>query len=148
MLKRSVVALCVAASVAGCGRDQSLPANEAYEYTLSEDGPADTRDRQTYESLGDVTFTRNQKYKLVGQTEASRMPHFVVLSITKRIGKKVISRNSTSPVFMNDGTYNLECSHYYDVKISKGEDSVDDPQCTVKLLGVLKSDAPAKLRPS
>lgn len=146
-MKAYFVIAMAASCLAGCQKVSSQSGEEAYTYTLTEDGSAETRDRHEYASLGDVTFSRVQKYKLVAQTEAARKPHFVVLSVTKKVGKKVVDRDSTAPVFMRDGTYNLECSQYYDVK-PKDEAGVDDPQCSLKLLGVLKSDAPATLKAS
>ncbi|WP_230630655.1 hypothetical protein [Sphingomonas sp. Leaf37] len=119
-------------------------AKQTYAYTLTATGSPETKDRNSYPSLGDVTFTRVQKYKLVGTTDVTRQPHFLVISVTKKVGKKIIDRDVVAPVFVKDGTYEIECAHYYDVKPAQ-EATVDDPQCTLKLLGILKADAPATL---
>ncbi len=145
-MKRIAVGLALSGLLSGCSGQNALSSTvKPYEYALTEDGPAETQQSAKYESLGDMTFTRMQKYKLVARSDAARAPHFLVLSVTQTVGKKIIQRDQVAPIFMQDGSYTLECSHFYDIKISAGEDSVDDPRCSVKLLGVLTPDATAKL---
>jgi hypothetical protein len=140
-------AALAAATLGACEQKPPAVSQASYEYTFAESGPPETRDRRVWESLNDVTFSRVQKYKLVGKTDITRTPHFVVISVTKRLGKKVEVRDAVMPVFVKDGVYDMECAGSYDVKPAQ-EESVDDPTCSIKLLGVLKPDAPATLQKS
>jgi len=119
-----------------------------FEYTVAEDGSAQTSDRRTYDSLGDKTFTRNQKYKITAKSEDARRPHLLLISVTQTIGKKVEARDITQTILVKDGNYYLDCQHFYDVKISVSDDDVDDPRCKVQLLGVVRFDSLPKLLPN
>lgn len=141
----SVVALTAACSVMPAADHSTTTGSGKYEYSLVEEGSPETTNKNTYEALGDMLFTRTQKYKLVAQSDPARKPHFLIISVTKSIGKKVVERDQVATVFVQDGSYEVDCDHQYDVKISAGEDSVDDPRCSVKLLGVLLPDASATL---
>ncbi len=61
-----------------------------------------------------------------------------MISVTKKVGKKFDSRDEISTVFVKDGSYILDCSHYYDVKIAVDEDNLDDPRCSIKNFGCAK----------
>ncbi|WP_294302756.1 hypothetical protein [uncultured Sphingomonas sp.] len=142
-------AICSAVLAAGCSPGNNSSATQtdanAYRYTFTEEGSPETSNRQVFDSLGDVTFTRTQKYRLSGKSEAARQPHLLALTYTKTVGQKVITRDEAATIFVKDGNYTLDCAQYYDVKIAKGEDSVSDPRCSIKVLGVVKIDAPAEL---
>jgi hypothetical protein len=71
------------------GEAAKVSAAEEYKYSLSDDRSPETKDKSSYTSLGDVIFRRVQNYKLVAKTDAARKPHFLSMSLTKPLERRL-----------------------------------------------------------
>lgn len=107
-------------------------------YKIVTDGAAETKDLTRYESLGDKTFNRVQKYKIVALGDGAQDLHILLAKVTQKVGKKIIYTHDIDLLPISNGSYTLECSYYYDVKMNKSEDELDDPICTVEPIGVIR----------
>lgn len=128
--------------LAGCSNQTS---NSVTEYKLVEDGLAETQNERSYASLGEKTFSRVQKYRLVADGDGAKKFHFVIAKVTKMIGKKKITEVDAATLPVVDGAAKIDCDHYYNVKIGENVDKLDDPVCKVELLGTLTPNGTAKL---
>lgn len=115
-----------------------------YSYKITEDGGPVVSNEHTYESIGDKTFTKTQKYRVMLQSQ-DRKFHYVIANIKTKVGNKVVQSEQGMMMPVVDGLYTLECVHFYDVKLSKSMDEVDNPTCEVEAVGVIVPDAKARI---
>lgn len=143
--RRAFFSVVAGLAVASCQPKGSTKPDE-YVYKFVEDGEATISDKTSYESLGKRSLSKVQRYKIVAQTDAARKFHILVVRMIQRIGKKKTSDSPATFLPITDGSYTLECSHYYyDVAIATPDDDVPDPVCTIQPLGVINPSAPARL---
>lgn len=127
-------------AITGCSTESA----ETREYRIDTDGAPETKDRRSYESLGDVTFTTNQKYKIALIDGAEAAPHFLLVNMKQRVGNKVESDQKGLAIPIIDGMKSLDCQHYYDVDEDK-EDEAPVPVCEFEVIGYMEMDGPAQL---
>jgi len=143
-MKRFVVAAACLLS-AGCNKADE-GSNSAVEYKIVEDGGPETRDERTYDSLGDRTFTRVQKYKIIAQGDAGKSFHMLIAGIKLNVGSKTVSTVDAAFFPIVDGVHTFECGHNYDVKLTADVNALSDPACKFELRGVLVPSGKATLQ--
>ena len=131
----------MAFGVSSCGPTGMSKENT---YKIEPEGGVETKDRNVYASLGDVTFSLNQKYKITLMGEGKEF-HYLIVNAKKKVGKKNVSDEKGVSLPILDGSRTFDCEHYYDVKIGK-EDDVSAPVCEFELVGTIYPNGGAKLQ--
>ena len=131
----------IALSVSACGAAGGSKENT---YKIEPEGGVETKDRNVYSSLGDVTFRMNQKYKISLMGEGDKSFHFLVVNMKQNVGSKNVDDAKGLLIPISDGSYVMDCEHYYDVKIEK-EGDASPPVCEIEPVGTIYPDGYAKL---
>lgn len=140
-LPKWVSVFMMAFAVSSCGLAEGQSENA---YKISPEGAAETKNRNVYQSLGDVTFYMNQRYKITMMNGDQSKFHYLIANVKKKVGDKVEADDKGALFEITDGSHIFDCDHYYDVKISK-EDEVVPPVCEFELVGTIYPDGKAKL---
>ena len=120
--------------------------NETFYYKITENGAPDILNEVRYESLGDHTFNKVQKYKIIARTESARVSHFLVVDIKKKVGGKVISDDAGVTIPVRDGVAEFSCGHYFDVKLTVNANDTADVVCTFQPIGSILINAQASFK--
>jgi hypothetical protein len=131
----------IAFGVSSCG---AAGGNNDNTYKIEPEGGVETTDRNVYASLGDVTFTLNQKYKITLMGEGKQF-HYLIVNAKKKVGNKNVFDEKGVSLPIVDGSRTFDCNHSYDVKIGK-EDDVNAPVCEFELVGTIYPSGGAKLQ--
>lgn len=117
--------------------------DDAAQFKIVLDGATETKNISVYHSLGDKTFTRVQRYKVIALGENAQDLQILVAKVVGKTGNKVHFTSEAEFFPISNGSYTYECSHYYDVKISTPDESISDPTCSITPLGIMKITQPA-----
>ena len=134
-----VVLLCSATlAIAGCGNLAASENSSPAQYKITEDGGAYVSDVTAYESLGDKSATRGQKYKIVSLTGAESPPHFLVVNITQYYGNRKGDEADGQLIFVSDGSATYDCKKFIsDIKLTVSNDDIPNVTCKFELVGTL-----------
>ena len=129
-------------ALTGCG-ENSIGFPQQIEISVLRLGQQAIEDRETYESLGSVSFTATQKYK-ISAVKSSDLPQILYMNVTQYAGEVI--EQETTPVFvpLDKGEYEFECSKYVSVKPSE-EKGWGPIRCEFEPLSIFTSDAQATL---
>lgn len=139
-LAKCMATVTMALSVSACGAS----AKNENVYKIEPDGGVETKDRNVFSSLGDVTFRMNQKYKITLMGDGDKEFHFLIVNVKQKVGNKNVEDSKGVSLPISDGSYVVDCEHYYDVKLAKEEDAAP-PVCEIEPVGTIYPDGPAKL---
>lgn len=143
-LPKWVSALTMAFAVSSCGVAETQSENA---YKISPEGAVETKDRNVYSSIGDVTFYMNQRYKITMMNSDGKKFHYLIVNVKKKVGNKIEADEKGALLDITDGSHIVDCQHYYDVKIGK-EGDASPPVCEFELVGTIYPDGKAKLHQS
>jgi hypothetical protein len=147
-MRRFGLALC-SATLAACGNAPGSSSSQPAEYKISEDGSAYVNNVTRYESLGEKSLTRGQKYKIVRLGAPDVGPHFLVANITQYYGNKKGDVGEGTLIFIKDGSASYDCSKIiFDLKLSQSDDDVPNVTCKFEVVGVVPLASGAVLRAS
>ncbi len=141
---KPLVVLTMASALSACGVVERKSENN---YKISLEGAVETKNRNVYSSIGDVTFVMNQRYKITIMNDDEKKFHFLVVNVKQKVGNKNVEDEKGVLLPISDGSHIVDCEHYYDVKIGKEED-VSSPVCEFELVGTIYPDGKAKLHQS
>lgn len=114
-------------------------------YKIEPEGGVETKDKNVFSGLGDVTFRMNQKYKITMMNDDSKEFHYLIINMKQKVGNKNIQDIKGVSLPISDGSHIIDCEHYYDVKIGKEEDA-SPPVCEFEVIGTVYPDGKAKLQ--
>lgn len=143
-VKNPLVFLVTVFALSACGPSEGKKENS---YKISPEGAVETKNRNVYSSIGDVTFFMNQRYKITIMNDNEKKFHFLVVNVRQKVGNKNVEDEKGVLLPISDGSHIVDCQHYYDVKIGKEED-VSSPVCEFELIGTIYPDGKAKLHQS
>jgi hypothetical protein len=133
--------------ITACGREQQGTSTPAAEYKIVDDGGAYVRDITKYESLGEKSLTRGQKYKIVSLAKEVPDAHFLVANITQFYGNKKGDVEDGKLLLVEDGSATYDCSKMiFDLKLADKDDDVPNVTCKFELVGTLPFASKATLR--
>lgn len=127
-------------ALAACG---DVGSGRSFTYKITAEGAPTVENQRTYDTLGERTFTKTQKYRIAVQGDGEKPFHFLIVNVTKKLGSKIIADEKGVSLPISDGHYALECSHYYDQKLSKSVDEAEDPVCEIEIVGAIVPNARA-----
>jgi hypothetical protein len=136
-MRKMTLALCGAA-LAACSNTLGSSSSAPAEYKIAEEGGAYVSDVATFESLGEKSATRGQKYKIVSLTGGATPPHYLVANITQYYGNKKGDEADGQLIFIKDGSATYDCKKYLtDLKISVANDDIPNVTCKFEVVGTL-----------
>ena len=125
------------------GASSSSPA----EYKITEDGGAYVSDVSTYESIGQKTATRGQKYKIVSLAGVGAPTHFLVANITQYYGNKKGDESEGELLFIKDGSATYDCKKFItDLKTTVSNDDIPNVTCKFEVIGTIPLASKAALK--
>jgi hypothetical protein len=145
MRKMGVVLACCI--IAGCNNGQISSSSRPAEYKIVEDGSAYVSDVSTFESLGEKTATRGQKYKIISMAGGDAPPHFLVVNMTQYYGNKKGDETDGQLIFIKDGSATYDCKKFLgDLKVSVSNDDIPNVTCKFEVVGTLPLASKAVLK--
>lgn len=145
---RKVWSVLACGTLAACSNGLTSSSSAApAEYKITEDGGAYVTDVNTYESIGEKTATRGQKYKIISLAGGNTPTHFLVVNITQYYGNKKGDESDGQLIFVRDRSATYDCKKYLsDLKISVSNDDIPNVTCKFEVIGTLPLASKAVLK--
>ncbi len=130
--------LCAAMALASCSNNFMTTAPKEHHFKIGESGGAYVSDISRYESLGQKSLKRGQKYRISEIGERRDAPYFLIANITQYVGGKKGDVSEGHMIYVEDGSAEYDCSKWMmDRKLSESDEDTPVVSCNFKFLGVL-----------
>ena len=130
MRLRVILSLCLLSSCStgnGDGKERHLK--------IAEEGGPYISNVTKYETLGEKSLTRGQKYRIM-DTSSDHSPFFLVADVTQFVGGKKGDVSEGTPIYVEDGLAEYDCHKWLDDrKISENDEDTPVVSCNFKFVG-------------
>jgi hypothetical protein len=132
MRSTMLMTLCI---LSACSIRQ--PTSDQRHLKIAEQGGPYIADVTRYESLGQKSLNRGQKYR-ISNTSEDRSPFYLVADVTQIVGGKKGDVSQGALIYIEDGVADYDCHKWLtDRKLSEADEDTPVISCNFKFVGTI-----------